>query len=316
MTAGIRIWKETAGETETKQMIPDKLLQEENRVSGEEKRNPSGSPTDSTRKERCGIKRREGTERQEGTEQQDGTWKPESLRQHPAQGAGERSTDRDLQESQELARDFDPAGQDSHPRLVLAVGTAPNKNLRRSAIALQPLPCRLVVLGHLADGDREWLSDLIPGYRNCHDLTEREVFQLYRRVQRSRGILLFPSLYEGFGRPILEAQCMGIPVITSSRNPMQEVAGKGALFVDPLDVREIRDAVRALLKDDVLYWNLQRKGLINAGQYRSAYAAKHYAEIYRELAEGESVMRGRIKKRICIRSRRIRGGGRGRGKGS
>ena len=135
MTAGIRIWKETAGETETKQMIPDKLLQEENRVSGEEKRNPSGSPTDSTRKERCGTKRREGTERQEGTEQQDGTWKPESLRQHPAQGAGERSTDRDLQESQELARDFDPAGQDSHPRLVLAVGTAPNKNLRRSAIA-------------------------------------------------------------------------------------------------------------------------------------------------------------------------------------
>ena len=311
MTAGIRIWKDTAGETETKQMIPDKLLQEENRVSGEEKRNPSGSPTDSTRKERCGTKRREGTERQEGTEQQDGTWKPESLRQHPAQGAGERSTDRDLQESQELARDFDPAGQDSHPRLVLAVGTAPNKNLRRSAIALQPLPCRLVVLGHLADGDREWLSDLIPGYRNCHDLTEREVFQLYRRVQRSRGILLFPSLYEGFGRPILEAQCMGIPVITSSRNPMQEVAGKGALFVDPLDVREIRGAVRALLKDDVLYWNnLQRKGLINAGQYRSAYAAKHYAEIYRELAEGESVMRDRIKKRMRIRSRRIRGGGR------
>ena len=105
MTAGIRIWKDTAGETETKQMIPDKLLQEENRVSGEEKRNPSGSPTDSTRKERCGTKRREGTERQEGTEQQDGTWKPESLRQHPAQGAGERSTDRDLQESQELARE-------------------------------------------------------------------------------------------------------------------------------------------------------------------------------------------------------------------
>ena len=88
--------------------------------------------------------------------------------------------------------------------------------------------------------------------------------------------------------------------------------------MDPLDVREIRGAVRALLKDDVLYWNLQRKGLINAGQYRSAYAAKHYAEIYRELAEGERVMRGRIKKRmrICmsIRSRRIRGGGRGRGR--
>ena len=105
---------------------------------------------------------------------------------------------------------------------------------------------------------------------------------------------------------------MGIPVITSSRNPMQEVAGKGALFVDPLDVREIRGAVRALLKDDVLYWNLQRKGLINAGQYRSADAAKHYAEIYRELAEGERVMRGRIKKRMRIRSRRIRGGGRGR----
>lgn len=107
---------------------------------------------------------------------------------------------------------------------------------------------------------------------------------------------------------------MGIPVITSSRNPMQEVAGKGALFVDPLDVREIRGAVRALLKDDVLYWNLQQKGLINAGLYRSAYAAKHYAEIYRELAEGERVMRDRIKKRIGIRSRRIRGGGRGRGR--
>lgn len=169
------------------------------------------------------------------------------------------------------------------PRYVLAVGTSRNKNLSRIAESLQGLPVRLLVLGKPDEADRMLLSCLTPGYRYCSGLSEKGVIRLYRMVARSGGILLFPSLYEGFGRPILEAQSMGIPVITSNIDPMREVAGKGALLVNPMDTGEIREAVTSLLHDDALYHRMQIKGLLNARRYRSEKAAEAYAKIYREI---------------------------------
>lgn len=169
------------------------------------------------------------------------------------------------------------------PRYVLAVGTSRNKNLSRIAESLQGLPVRLLILGKPDEADRMLLSCLTPGYRYCSGLSEKGVIRLYRMVARSGGILLFPSLYEGFGRPILEAQSMGIPVVTSNIDPMREVAGKGALLVNPMDTGEIREAVKSLLHDDALYHRMQIKGLLNARRYRSDKAAEAYATIYREI---------------------------------
>lgn len=184
-----------------------------------------------------------------------------------------------------FAPSVDSQKKTTWPRYVLAVGTAPNKNLTRIAEALEGLPCRLLVLGRPDDADRLLLSCLTPGYKCCTGLREDEVALLYQMVAGSGGILLFPSLYEGFGRPILEAQSMGIPVITSRRDPMQEVAGAGAMLVDPTDTWEIREAVKRLLSDPCLYRRLQIRGLLNARRYSSETAARDYANIYREVGE-------------------------------
>jgi glycosyltransferase involved in cell wall biosynthesis len=81
-------------------------------------------------------------------------------------------------------------------------------------------------------------------------------------------IFLFPSFYEGFGMPILEAQERGIPVITSNTSSMPEVAGeKGALFVDPNNAEDIANAIKKLAEDENLRQDLIEQGEKNAEKY-------------------------------------------------
>ena len=75
------------------------------------------------------------------------------------------------------------------------------------------------------------------------------------------------SLYEGFGLPILEAQAVGRPIVTSSWDPMRSVAGQGALLVDPEDVEEIREGVLAIVNNAELQSKLVSKGLENVKRY-------------------------------------------------
>jgi glycosyltransferase involved in cell wall biosynthesis len=85
---------------------------------------------------------------------------------------------------------------------------------------------------------------------------------------------LFPSLYEGFGLPVLESMLLGAPVITSTEGSLPEVAGEAALLVDPYDVDAIRDAIRALDADGDMRAELSARG--------RAQAAKFSPERYRE----------------------------------
>lgn len=85
-------------------------------------------------------------------------------------------------------------------------------------------------------------------------------------IQGARGVL-FPSLYEGFGLPILEGMLLGTPVVTSRASSMPEVAGDAAIMVDPYDTDEIRRAILALAEDDDLCAELSRRGLERAGTF-------------------------------------------------
>jgi len=76
--------------------------------------------------------------------------------------------------------------------------------------------------------------------------------------------LVFPSLYEGFGLPALEAMACGVPVITSNTTSLPEVVGDAALLVNPLDTEEIACAIQQLVEDDALRAELRRKGLERA----------------------------------------------------
>ena len=114
-------------------------------------------------------------------------------------------------------------------------------------------------------------------------LTDGELVEAYRRCD----MVVFASLYEGFGLPILEAQAMGRPVITSNFGAMREAAGDGALLVDPYSVEAIRDAVLRIKREPALREDLIAKGLRNVERFRAEAVAACYAELYRNLATAD-----------------------------
>lgn len=108
---------------------------------------------------------------------------------------------------------------------------------------------------------------------------------LFRLIRSARAVL-FPSLYEGFGLPALEALQLGTPVISSNTSSLPEVVGDGGLLVDPYETAQIADAIRALDADDALCARLGQAGLAHsamfsneafAGRLRNLYARMGFA---------------------------------------
>lgn len=112
-------------------------------------------------------------------------------------------------------------------------------------------------------------------------LPRRLVMQL---VRHARGVL-FPSLYEGFGLPVLEAMQLGTPVVTSNRGSLPEVAGDAALIVDPYDVAALATAIARIDRDAELRATLSRAGLGQAARFSlSAHRERLHALYSRVLA--------------------------------
>jgi glycosyltransferase involved in cell wall biosynthesis len=176
-----------------------------------------------------------------------------------------------------------PHGERTGPPVVLLMGTWPNKNLPRSAEALRGLPVQVVLIGPVDDRQRSLLDDAVPGWTHHPGPDDDEVV----RLVRSCDLLLFPSLQEGFGLPIVEAQATGRPVVTSDRQPMSDVSGGAAVLVDPEDVASVRAGVLRVLEDPALAEDLVRRGLVNVQRFSPRAVAAQYAEIYRELAVTE-----------------------------
>ena len=99
----------------------------------------------------------------------------------------------------------------------------------------------------------------------------------------SARCLLYPSLYEGFGLPILEAFSSGTPVICSNTTSMPEVAGDAALMINPESITEINYATLKLLTDSVLEKNLIKKGLMRAKKFTWAKTAEETLSVYRSI---------------------------------
>ena len=116
-------------------------------------------------------------------------------------------------------------------------------------------------------------------YRNSVNLSQQEVIDSYVECD----FLVFTSLYEGFGLPIIEAQKVGRPVITSQIDPMMEVAGSGALLVDPYDVQDIRRGISEIIENQALRQLLIDEGQKNATKFDPEYSAAQHLKIYRSM---------------------------------
>jgi len=103
-------------------------------------------------------------------------------------------------------------------------------------------------------------------------------------MYRLAGVFVFPSLYEGFGLPPLEAMASGTPVVTSNVSSLPEVAGDAALLVDPYDPIAIADGIFTVLTDVAVRRQLRRKGMARAQQFSWETAVEHVRKIYDEVA--------------------------------
>ena len=162
---------------------------------------------------------------------------------------------------------------------VLQVGTSSNKNIDRIAEAFQGLSCILVIVGHLTDEQKKILSTYKIQYENMVELSREELLNEYICCD----LLVFVSTYEGFGLPIIEANAVGRPVITSNIWSMPEVAGNAACLVDPYNVFEIRQGVLRIINDDNYRKSLIDNGYKNVERFQSQTVANQYADVYREI---------------------------------
>lgn len=109
-------------------------------------------------------------------------------------------------------------------------------------------------------------------------------FSLLVSLIRGAKAVLFPSLYEGFGLPVLEAMTLGTPVLTSSTSAIPEVAGDAALLIDPYRPQEIAEQIRALDEDTNLRARLSDQGRRRARLFDSASYQRRLAEVYNHVA--------------------------------
>ncbi|MES2882373.1 MAG: glycosyltransferase family 1 protein [Bacteroidota bacterium] len=127
---------------------------------------------------------------------------------------------------------------------------------------------KLVLAGRLAWKNDEFLT-LLKTYKYRSDVLltgyvhENELV----RITASAYALVYPSLFEGFGVPVLEAMQCGVPVLTSANTSMQEIGGDAALYFNPEEPGEIAEQMMLMYKDETLRYNLIKKGFVIAKKY-------------------------------------------------
>jgi alpha-1,3-rhamnosyl/mannosyltransferase len=173
----------------------------------------------------------------------------------------------------------------AHGTYLLFLGTIePRKNVGRLLDAMNaagPDVGPLVLAGGLGWGNEALSPRIAALARQGRVRAFGYVPELLRvRLLAGARALVYPSLYEGFGLPPLEAMTCGTPVITSAVSSLPEVVGDAALLVDPLDVDELAGAIKRLWHDDTLRAELRARGLARARQFTWDRTARLTLDVY------------------------------------
>jgi len=167
-----------------------------------------------------------------------------------------------------------------------------NKNLPRIIRAVKKTNMQLVIVGKAVidenfDRSNTWNKDLAKVQNLIKEntnikplgfLSTEDLVALYNLAD----VFLMPSLYEGFGLPILEAMACGCPVLTSKEGSLREVAGDVAYFVDPYNEDDIASSLQLLEKDEELKSKLSEKGLRQAKNFSWEQTAKNTIDAYKK----------------------------------
>ena len=155
------------------------------------------------------------------------------------------------------------------------LGTGKHKNLDNLIAAAKGTNFHLDIVGWPAPDELAKLKEYGISHTLYSGLNEEQILERYIACD----VLFMASLYEGFGMPIIEAQAVGRPVVTSNIGAMLEVGKDSAVLVDPLKPEEIREAIRSLLNDQSYYDSTVQKGLVNAAKYDHKVIAAQYLKV-------------------------------------
>ena len=160
--------------------------------------------------------------------------------------------------------------------VILHIGTKVNKNLINTILALKGLKCHLRIVGNLSEEYVKILLENNIDYSSCANISDEELLEEYYKCD----IVNFPSLYEGFGMPIIEGQATGRVVVTSNLSPMKDVAGGSAVLVNPNDIESIRQGYLEAINHGESYIN---KGLDNVKRFSVPTITSQYFNILKSL---------------------------------
>lgn len=164
------------------------------------------------------------------------------------------------------------------------------KNIGKLIVAFSNLPndirseYRLVIVGQI---NPEWtkLKKIDKQLDKNVILTGRVSDEDLIKIYRSAHLFVFPSLYEGFGLPVLEAMACGIPVITSNTSSLSEVCGNAAYKIDPNNVIEITNAMTIMIRSNDLRMEYRHRGLTNIKSFNWDTVGSLMIDVYRHLYE-------------------------------
>lgn len=180
-----------------------------------------------------------------------------------------------------LNQEFVSRGNQFNPEepVILQIGTAPHKNLNNVVRAIKSMKCRLFIVGPLDARTCAFLVENGIVYENLPKASDTQMLAAYEKSD----IVIFCSTFEGFGLPIIEAQAMRKPLITSNTAPMNDVAGNGAILVDPANPESIRTAIVRLVGDVAFRTDLVEKGFENVKRFDGSKIAGKYRQLYKEM---------------------------------
>lgn len=171
--------------------------------------------------------------------------------------------------------------------ILLQIGTKVNKNIARLAEAIQGLNVELRIIGRLTRDDEKVITDCNLDYKTYSNLSEDELIEQYRKCD----ILTFVSTLEGFGMPIIEAQAIGRPVITSNISAMPEVAGPGgACLVNPHSTNSIRNGILKIIEDTAYRDRLVSAGFENVKKYNIKSVTMQYYKLYDKVYNNKNLV--------------------------